>query len=161
MTAEENTSHMPILHLKLEITKGNIQQEPYTHYLSLSLMIQPEQTALQYQHTKAKCDHRSTAWPVIHPKSPGTGAGSRPQLQDILRLCCGIAILVTDRNMTCLILSRTGLYFCIPPSHCLLSQGKEISLMVDFLFGKNNNRTKERNAISTEEAAISAQPSPA
>lgn len=38
MTTEGNTSHMPILQLKLKITKGNILQEPHTHYLPLSLI---------------------------------------------------------------------------------------------------------------------------
>lgn len=38
MTAEDDTSHMPIPQLKLKITKGNIQQEPYTHSLPLSLV---------------------------------------------------------------------------------------------------------------------------
>lgn len=39
MTTEENTSHMPILQPKLKITKGNIQQEPYTQSLPLSLIL--------------------------------------------------------------------------------------------------------------------------
>lgn len=37
MAAGENTSHMLILQLKLKVTKGNIQQEPNTRYLPLSL----------------------------------------------------------------------------------------------------------------------------
>lgn len=93
MAAGENTTHMLILKLKLKITKENIQQEPNTHYLPLSLRIQTEQTAFRYQH-EVKCDHRRMAWLVIHTKAVEMGAGWRPQLQYILTHCFGIVLVL-------------------------------------------------------------------
>lgn len=57
MAAGESTSHMLILQLRLKITKGNIQQEPNTRFLSLSpqmLRTEVEYKVLRYQHDKGK-----------------------------------------------------------------------------------------------------------
>lgn len=77
MTTEENTSHMPILQLKLKITKENIQWEPYTHYLPLSLTphdsTRRNSSSIPTHQSQVRSQEHSLA--CHPPRITGAGAG--------------------------------------------------------------------------------------